>query len=349
MGRENIYRTLSVASFIPKNTIGDLIDFLVASRAYILPQQSVTEAFKTKYSGNSIISDIVHKLTILEKDHEYSLINLPSKSVSLREVADWNFIPFDTLQMKEIVTDSTKALSVIPSLNDKIVINITDITRANGDFSDITLFQNRVVRDFLSRSYYVSKGSSWVSPTFVRYIAKVYNMTIGGQLARMFALSPQVQSFVQTIFCLYFVGKMTSRETAQAFLKDHYKYMAIAQPNDLIQIFSFIEDAIGKGVPDNLIEVCKIIDTYGPAHMSGPSGSRVTLPVINTKMSSLAPESHVSAIAVDYPPYFAYLVMRVLSNDRIGLSYHMKNLNLLNEGKDVFEQLRRNPLFLTQI
>ncbi len=339
MGRQNIFTTLGVVSVIPPHMVHDLIDFLVTNRQHLLPPQKTAEAFKTRFSGHSAISELVHRLTAAGKDQAYSLIRLPSKTTSLREVVDMTFVPFDLLQMKDVAPSYSKTLSLIPELNNKLVINITDITKSNGDFSDVTQFQWRVVRDFLSRSFYNSSGNVWISPALVRYVAKVYSMTIGGQIARLFGLSPLIQMFIQTIFALYFTGKMTNSDVAPAFLKSHAKAMGIQDAQDLVQILSFIEDTLGKKTPESLEEVFKVIDAYGHDQLKGERGSRLTRPVLNVKFASLFPESHVSTIALEYPPYFLFLILLVLSGVRIGLTFPMKNLNLIREGKEVYEQM----------
>jgi hypothetical protein len=349
MGRENIYKTLSVGSIVSKSNLSDLLDFLIDNRSSILPVQKRTEAFKTRFGGNSILSDIVQRMSVLGMDQAYSLIKIPPKTISLREIVDMSFIPFDVLQMKEVIENHPRTLSVFSEIDDKMVINITDITRSNGEFSHIDQFHYRVVRDFLSRSYYVSSGSMWVSPTFVRYIAKVYNMTIGGEIARRFDLTPPVQFFVQSVFALFFVAKMTNLETAQAFTKAHSKNMGLRDPKELEQIFAFVEDVLKKKAPESLVEVCNVIDAYGHDQLSGISGPRITIPVLTTMFSSLYNDNHISRIALEYPPYFAFLVILAVSKVRIRLSINMKNFNLLKEGEEVFNQVVRSSLFLNSI
>lgn len=349
MGRENIYKTVNVSTIVPKSTLGELIDFLIESRSFIIPKPKSNEAFKVRYSGNSILSEIVHKLSIMEKTKEFTLIKIPEKTIALREVVDMNFIPFDILQMKEVVPQVSKALPLIPELDNKIVINVTDLMRANGEFSDITPFYHRVVRDFLSRSFYTSVGSSWISPTFVRYIAKVYNMTIGGEIARKFGLSPLVQMFIQVIFCLFFVGKMTSTESAQNFLKAHHKDMSLPGVEDMKQMFAFVEDTLKKPAPESLIDVCTVIAQYGNDQLIGSHGPRLDVPVLNVMFSSWFQDKHVGMIALEYPPYFAFLVMLVISKIRIGLKFPMDKLNLISEGSRVFDTVLKTPQFFNSI
>jgi hypothetical protein len=152
--------------------------------------------------------------------------------------------------------------------------------------------------------------------------------------------------FVQTVFCLFFVAKMTSLETAQSFAKAHYKQLGLPGHSDLTQIFAFVEDSLGKPAPESLVDVCKVIDSYGNNDLIGPDGSRLTVPILNMRFASMFNDNHVSIIALEYPPYFAFLVLLVLSNIRINLSFYMKNLNLVKEGNEVFDQLIRSSLFL---
>lgn len=345
MGRQNIFSTLSVASVIPASMRNDLLEFLIANRQHIVAPPKKTEAFKTRFSGNTPIAEIVHRITALGKDQAFSLISLPSKTTNLREVVDMTFIPFDILQLKEVTPTYSKSLSLIPELDDKIVINITDITKANGDFSDITQFQWRIVRDFLSRSFYVSSGNVWNSPILVRYVAKVYSMTMGGQIARLFGLSPLIQTFIQSVFAMFFVAKMTTTDSAASFMRANHKAIGLYDVQELGQIFAFVEDTLGKKAPESLEDVFKIIDAYGHDQLTSPTGSRLTRPVLNMRFASLFPENHVSTTALEYPPYFLFLILLVLSNTRIGLSFPMKNLNLTREGNEVMEQVLKSPLF----
>lgn len=349
MGRQNIFTTLGVASVLPQSMRTDLLEFLVNNRQYILTPAKKSEAFKTRFSGHTPISEIVHRIMSLGKDQTYSLIRLPSKTTALREVVDMTFVPFDILQLKEVTPSFSKTLSLLPEINDKIIVNITDITKANGEFSDITQFHWRIVRDFLSRSFFVSSGNVWISPSLVRYVAKVYSMTIGGQIARLFGLSPLIQMFIQTVFGLYFVGKMTTSEIAPEFMKSHYKGLGLYDPQDLGQILAFVEDTLEKKTPESLEDVFAVIDAYDHDQLKTTQGSRLTRAVLNVKLAQIFPENHVSTIALEYPPYFLFLILLVLSNVRIGLSFPMKNLNLDREGKDLMEQLLKSPLFTSGI
>ena len=345
MGRQNIFTILNVASVIPDSMRKDLTEFLISQRAHILPEQKAGEVFKSRFSGRTAISEIYHRLLMTGKDQAYSLIRLPNKTTAINEVIDMTFVPFDLLQLSEVNGGSSRALAMIPELDNKMVINITDITKANGELSDITQFQWRVVRDFLSRSFYSSGGNVWISPALVRYVAKVYSMTIGGQIARQFGLSPIMTSFVQTIFCLFFVGKMTTPALAPAFVRSHARHLNLFDSQDLLQIFAFVEDTLHGPCPQSLEDVFKIIDAYGHSQLNSGGTSRLTRAVLNTKFASLHTEGRVSVIALEYPPYFLFAILLALSNHRMGLTFHMKTMRLIDEGREVIDQAMRSPAF----
>lgn len=345
MGRQNIFNQVSVTSVVHPSMRQELVDFIIAHRQHILPPAKAMDMFKTRFSGRSPISEIFQRIVMVGKDKSYGLIRLPSKSVALHEVVDMTFIPFDLLQLKEVSPQHAKTLSLLPDVNDKLIINITDITKADGEFSDITQFQWRVVRDFLSRSYYTSSGNVWISPALVRYVAKVYSMTIGGQLARLFGLSPIVQTFVQTCFALFFVGQMTTPALAPAFMRAHAKALNLHDSQDLLQIFAFVQDTLHKPTPESLEEVFAVIDAYGASQLQHGNGSRLNRAILNQKFASLHPEGRVSTIALEYPPYFLFMILLALSNVRMGLSFSMKNMNLMKEGQEVTQQMIHSPLF----
>lgn len=349
MGRNNIFNTTSVEWVVPPSMRQDLVQFLVSNRNHILSPTKRTEAFRSRYTGGGLISELVNRLTLTGKDQVFNLINLPSKTTSLREVVDMTFIPFDLLQLKDVTPSLSKTLSVISELDDKIIINITDLTRANGEFADVSQFQWRVVRDFLSRSFYKSSGNVWISPALVRYVAKVYSMTIGGAIARQFGLTPLIQTFIQTIFCLFYVTKMTNAQVSRDMLTKQARLFSVAEGQELAQILAFVEDTLDKPVPETLEDVLAVIDAYGFVQLKDVKGSRLTRPVLNAKFQTWFPESHVSTIALEYPPYFLFLLMLVISGQRIGLAFPMKQMNLVREGKEVMDALIRSPSFTNGI
>lgn len=343
MSRQNIYENISVSSVMPEASMMDMVDFLTRNTPYLLNDVKKKEVFRTRFIGNNYITDIVHRLSVLGKEDLFTLLRLPTKTASLKEAVDMTFLPIDLLQYEDKYPKFEKSLKLFPNLRNKMVINITDITKNTGEFSDISLFHYRLVRDFLSRSFYTSSGSAWLSPALVRYTAKVYSMTIASGLARFFGLSPLVQNFVQTLFCAFYITKMTSVDIAPAFLKAQGKFMNLPDTNDIVQILSFTKDVLGYQTPLSLEDIFKVIDHYDHDQLKSNGISRLSRPILSLRFASLYPESHFSVIALEYPPYFLFLMILVLSNVRIGLAFPMKQMNLLKEGHEVMDTLLKSP------
>ena len=350
MSRQNIYSTTSASTILNERAIQNFLSYVKTNRGFIVPSSKNQELCRVRNSSNILISDLYTKMMALGKYNSFSFMRIPLKDNAIKEVVETPYLTFDILQMRDILNSEYKELILIPELNNKIIINYTDISRANGEISDFSQFQSRIVRDFLSRSFYVSKGSAWISPTFVCYIAKVYNMTIGGQIARKFGLSPDIQMFLQILFAIYSVSKMVDNNQVSAFIKAHHKDLGLRTDSVEIEgVFSFIEDTIKRRTPDNLFDVCKIIEEYGSDQLIGTNGPRITVPVLNVMFSSWHNDSFVSFVALEYPPYFAYLILLVISNFRIGLSFSMKNLNLVKEGQNIFQKTIQSSIFLNSV
>ena len=346
MGRQNIFSAISVASVVPPASREDLLQFLINNRQHILRPSEKSDAFNVRFSANTLVSEIVHRIANSGKDTAFNLINLPSKTTSLREVVDMTFIPFDILQLKDVTPTFSKSLSLISELDDKMIINITDIVRNNGNFSDLTQFHWRVVRDFLSRSFYVSPGNSWLTPAVVRYVAKVYSMTMASRISQAFNLTRETTDLVQCVFCLFYVAAMTRAQDAASFVKSSQKQLGIPHSADLHQVTSFVEDILHKSVPESLEEVFAVIDAFGSDGLTGSSGSRLNRPTLMGRFQNLYSESHVSSISLEYPPYFLYMIILALSGSKVGLSYYLKSLNLDKEGREVMGQAIKSPLFM---
>jgi hypothetical protein len=336
---------------MPAPMIEDVITFLTTHRQDVLNPDLAKSAWDARFSGRGVLTEIVRHITTLDKTRSYGLLRLPSKTAGLNEAIDMTFLPIDLMQMSALAPATAKSLAILPDLNNKLIINITDLVKANGgsdiiNFSDITLFYNRVVRDFLSRSYYTSTANAWMSPAFVSYVAKVYSMTIGGQLAKALRLSPLTRSFIQTVFAAFYVTKMTSVEVAPLFLKANARNLDMPAGPDLAQILALMMDVLGKATPESIEDVCKVIHEYDHSQLSVRGVPLINRPMLNKLASSLFSESHTAVIALEYPPYFAYLILMVLSQIPIRLAYPMKNLNLLPAGKEVMDQLVKSPSFL---
>ena len=344
MTRSNLFETVGVRVVISPAMRLQIADFAVDQRQYVLSEDKHLDAFRNRFTGHGPVSDLFQRIAQARLDTGFALMRIPARTVAIPEVMDLSFIPFDLKQIKDCTPGFPTAIAHTASLDDKLLINISDIANANGDFSDITQFQWRVIRDYLSRNYYTNQDKIWLSANIVRYVAKVYSITVSLRLARTFGLSPMVQSFVQLVFALFYIGKMSAVETAPDFVRAHAKQLDFYDLQVVAQTLGFIEDTLDKPAPDSLEDVFAVIAAYGNSQMTKGRLNRVTL---YAKVSSLYSDGHLATIAMEYPPYFVYMLLLALSGARIGLALQLKTMQrLMTEGREIADQLVKLPVHL---
>ena len=52
---------------------------------------------------------------------------------------------------------------------------------------------------------------------------------------------------------------------------------------------------------------------------------------------------------MEYPPYFAYLILLALSGRKNGLNAFLKNVGLVKEGPAFVDEFTRSPIFLNSL
>jgi hypothetical protein len=348
MGRDNLFKTLNVSSILHEDSITRLLTFLMTNRGAILPTQKKSELFRTRFSGSSPIADLVQSIAASGKDKTYSLLRLPTKMNSLPECIDMTFITMDVMQMKSALKNPpSSSLVAFPEINDRVIVNISDLTKANGDFSDVSQFHGRIVKDFLSRSYYNSSSPTWISPTFVRHVAKVYSMTVAAGLAGQFKTTPVTENLIKIILSLFYVGKMTSPATAVSFVKANARDLGLYDIYDLDQIAALSKEVLGTPIPTNIVDVTRLIAALDISEIGGSEHPHIDVPIMNRKFMTIFSDSNVSRIALEYPPYFAYILLSVASGIRCGLSFSMAKFKLDSENRKVMQELVRNPAVLS--
>lgn len=346
MSRENIFSVPSAKYIMSPAELIRVLEYFIEQRDCILPTHRAEDLLRHRGGGNTVANEVVSNIVSSGKSNRFSMIRYPLKTTQLRETADSTFVPFDILQMREASHFHNPLLTTIPELSDVMLINVTDLTRANGDLADVGQMQWRVTRDFLSRSYYMDTSSIWISPQFVRYIAKAYSTVIAYRLSKLFGLSPMMMTFVRTVFCHFYLTKMTDPKSSGEFAIANSRELGFYDKQEVAQTIAYAKDVLGKDSPESLEDVFAVIDAQNHTSMFNRGKSRLTRAVLSTTFQSIYPDSHISAIALEYPPYFALLSMMVASGMRIGLSVWMKFANLEKEGRLVFEQTTRSPAFL---
>lgn len=336
MSRQNIYTTPSCAMVATRNQLEQFYVFLITHSSMIVDPVKRKDLFTIKRNAPSPMGQLFQTLGSSDKFIDIRPYIVPRTVTEENELSQLRFLPMDELQAQDIVPSLKTATSAFGDIRNKIHLNITDLVKSDGSLTDLTVFQSRCVRDFLVRSFFVSRQKTWLNYNFLQFIGRVYNICLGRFLARMFPVDTSQLNEAVTIFSLFFMAKMTTEDTVRDILTVNYRSLSLPEPATLKQIFNAIEDTIGKPVPNTLEEVFQCcIALY-------PDFTGLNRAVLFSKASSLVPETYVSMIALEYPPLFAHAILRAVSGERQlaapGLTFIMKSANLI---KPAQEQMAR--------
>lgn len=339
MSRQNLYTTPSCSRVATRNQLEQFYMFLIAHPSMIVNALKRQEFFSMKRNAPSAMGQLFQTLGNYYKFSEIRPYIVPKTVLEENELSQMNFLPMDLLQAEEVAPSLKTATAAFPDIKNKISINISDLVKSTGELSDVTVFQSRCVRDFLVRSFYVSRQKTWLNYNLLQFVGRVYNICLGQYLSRIFPIDASQLSEAVSVFCLFYMGQMTSDDTAQDILKINWKSLGIAEPLALTQIFHVVEDTLHKKVPATLEEVFACCTAMHPVFAD------LNRAILFSKASSMVPETYVSMIALEYPPMFVHAILRVVSGERQlsppGLTFIMKNMNLIKPAQEFMDRFIR--------
>ncbi len=341
MSRNSIYDYFSARMTVNSKQAAALAEYLIRHRDMIMDSSATQSVFKARSLVTTPISQIFTRAVAVGDTSRFSLLSRGRNTQSVPEVLTMRHLPFDLMQMADVnpsIADATKAL---PELHDKIVINTSQLMRQSGEISDAPGFYNVVVRDLLSRSFFESRTrSTWLNPSLTQFVCKIYSMSLGSSIAGWYGLDHKTQGFVTAIFAYFYLSQMTSADAAQTILISQWKAYSLPEPRDLTEIFSMIKDVCDKSSLDSLSDVFTAIEALHVERL------RLDWNILLRRQQAMGPDIHTSGMALEYPPYFIYLILLVLSGSKIGLSYKIKSSSMMKDGARFVDDLIRSNSFL---
>jgi hypothetical protein len=273
----------------------------------------------------------------LGKDRLFSFLKIPPSVTPIPEVVTWRHVTYDAMQIRTVSENLYRALKT-PEFADRLIINATPMVRQNGEVTDLTAFHGTAVRDLLSRSYFRA-DQTWISPTLSLFMCKAYTITISSVIARPFQLNGSEQQALSILLAYYFLSQVTDPAQAGDMLRNSTRALRLydtAQVNDIVSLIEREPDC--KEL--TLARVCEISGKLGIARL------KLDLRSLYTRLSTIGPDQHTSFIALEYPPYWAYLLLLAVSGRKTMLSFLLKNAGLENEVKRFAEDLAQAHNFL---
>lgn len=258
----------------------------------------------------------------------FSAINITTKDSSVPELLTSTSI---TLDLK--YAPGAQALSSIPEYKDKCLVNITSVIRpdkVSGGYliNAVDTFQNLIVRSSLCMSYH-DRPWDWISASLAEFCAKSYSMILSGIISRYYNLSLTETLKIAGIFALYFTQMLDVDNKAMPGYFNRCTF--IGSRLELQEIAKFCESQSTSGL--NLKKVCQLAVEMGPEKMKNFNPASLL-----ALAGNLGPDYITSQIALEYPPYWVFMMLLALSGAKIPLIFQMNQQKLTAEGRTKFLQ-----------
>lgn len=289
---------------------------------------------------STVMNQLYEQAIIEDKLGIFTLLILDK----VKQVPSWfliSWLDFDTLELKKSDQQSYNILSSIPEYREKILMDITPYySRDRNTIVDFTSMAGRVVRDMLCRSYY-QFNKLWLSPTLIYLLTKMYTMVVSSKIGRMYSLSIQEQYVVATILGVFFVNRCAdSGDTINPMM---WKMDYLSKGADTKQIYQYITEKYSE-ITFDLQAVVNTIVELGPSRLS-----KFNLSTLFSMNSNLTSNQLISLIALEYPPYWCYLILSAISGDKSSIYHTLKNLNLKREADELQTEMVRTRSFVRNL
>lgn len=248
----------------------------------------------------------------------FAAIFVPAKSSGVPESLSTASLTLDIRQMKE-----ANVVKSVPELAGKVLANVTSSVRVDktGEYtiSSLDAFMSTFVRGQLVLSY---NDSTNPNIAVADYVIKTYSMILSGLISRYYSLSMTDTMRVAACFAWYFSQQYCGDSDPYLFM--HCTYLGSRR--ELDDLRKFFTDAY-PGVMVNLAQTCELIAALGIDRMS-----TFVYAALQAMASNLGGDAITSNIALEYPPYWTYMLIQALSGTKIALVYQLNAHRLQKEG-----------------
>lgn len=333
---KNIFGTPSGESFISNIQLTQLVSFIIENRdTIIVSQEESIRLLTTKNFANTPIGNIWARYIEQNKEPPFCLVKIP-KNMDIPELLSVPFITLDTAQFTNTVL--LRTISLYPEIRGKIILNITPFLNSRNEISDVTNFQEHLVRDTLVRSYFKSE-TTWLSPNISLSSARFYSMSLSEIPAQLYQINNIFEvSQIRIIYAFqYLSNTLNSRETAASYLRSNAGIFKGVTPTMVSEVIAHINSVSDDNEPLSFSDACISISKLGIPRLEAFSRR-----VFATRIGNIAPTVFAGSIMLDYPPYWIYAFLSALSGKKIGLTYTIGRLFKQTELNEYVATLRDN-------
>lgn len=291
------------------------------------------------------MSEIFDKIISVANNaiYNFTAINVSSKDTSIPELLTMSNV---TLDLAHLPGD-THVLDSLPNLKGKILVNLTGVVKESRGSDEyvinaVDVLQNLFVRGQFVATYH-DKNNDWAasSTQCLLYLQKSYSMVLSSMIAQYYNLDIEDIQKVATILTLYMDytcgGSLHNPITINRW--DWCGPMPMRK-----SLCSACEEYLDDQGVFSLISVATALSKLINMRMSN-----FNMESIIAICGRLGPDAITSRIALEFPPYWMYLIVSALSGNKIPLFFRIsKDRELMRDGNVFLNALYMNHAILAK-
>lgn len=297
-----------------------------------LKERGISAATFLAQNGYSILDGDgkAYLQTVVRPSVSTPIIDIFSKVVSTNKLK--MFTMFDlskasnvptVLTLPEITLDGKYLTKNMPLAYQNAWINLTpylgkrDAYNRNLTITNVVDFASLVAKGMLCMSY--NDSDDWLTPILAVTIIEMYSLMFSSFLKNKYNLDFEEMGLVRTLFAAY-AAQLLDKEAMRTakvpplLYRCKFLYQDTGSIRAMEQRFDSFNESRFKASPDgslNIDVICKIIQDVGPTRMKDLQARTVY-----AFMSRSPMDSQNMLFAIDYMPYFVYLMLHNLKGGK---------------------------------
>lgn len=332
---KNFYNTvLSRLSGLEKQN-QRIVNFLIQNQHIQLERGELESVIaNNRLAIRTPISDMFDRIVDSGSLGSYYSIFIEGKE-STPELLTTPAITIDLKQMNE-----NDKLSSLPKLQSKIVLNTTQYLRRErytGRISVTSLegLQQEYVRGLLVGSYF--DAEMWLQPALASYLIKTHSIVVSSMISKVYNLSFLEETKLRALFALYMSQRLSGNDNVRAprlYLNTDFIGSNNELKNMSEQVYQIVADMVppAANAPLDIATTAAII----PKLVDTIKLREFNIATLFKICGNLGTNIISSQLALEYPPYWLYILIGSMSGMKVPLLFQLRFHKLDVEGKTKF-------------
>ena len=218
------------------------------------------------------------------------------------------------LTINDLTIDGARIPNIsVPDRLKKCWINLTPIISQKDSYNgrinvtDVTELSHLMMRGALVMSYHAT-DTMWLSPNQAVYVIEFYSGVIANTLGQVYNLNYDERLYVQTLFAAYYAQCLGGANAPLDMPPLLLRCVFLGSAMDIQERMNSIKDDRDNGGKSWLSPstVCELLRKHGPPRMNKFSAT-----YLYRYLSATSIDSQVMLMAIDFPPYWVYQMLKV--------------------------------------